>query len=511
MTTRISLAPNGLDDIWRDLGVPVTMLALGVALLGLLFHTEAAAAVQTWIDSTAYSHCFFVIPIAAYLAWERRQMVAGIPIVPMPAAVLLVLPLSFVWLVAERVGIMEGRQLVAMTILEVLFAAVLGWRMFRVLAAPLLYLFFLVPFGAFVTPALQNFTAGFIDIGLSVLGIPHYSNDYVIEIPAGSFYVAEACAGLRFLIASIAFGVLYSLLIYRSMARRLSFLAASIIIPIIANGFRALGIVVLGQVLGSAQAAAADHIIYGWVFFSVVLMLLILAGLPFREDMAQQARASLPVLSAAPSGRPLLVVGMLVAVAALGPAVAIWLNHAAQALVATPQVSFAIPPGCRAAPAGSAMPGTMMLDMDCPQGALTIMVQTFPPRSNPASMLVAQRLVTAELRAEDAVVSSLDVPGMEPPNWRYVATTNPAYTTATALWIDGRPAQGGLAERLIMARNSIFGSAHAPVLVSVSMRSQYPQMSPAEERRRQQFIGMFLQAQTTLPMQIERLSAEVLP
>src|SRR5581483_9036774 len=93
-----------------------------------------------------------------------------------------------------------------------------------------------------------------------------------------------ACAGLRFLIASIAFGTLYSCLIYRSFTRRALFMLASVIIPIIANGFRALGIVVLGHVLGSAQAAAADHILYGWLFFSIVILLLIMAGLPFRED-----------------------------------------------------------------------------------------------------------------------------------------------------------------------------------------------------------------------------------
>ena len=42
---------------------------------------------------------------------------------------------------------------------------------------------------------------------------------------------AEACAGLRFLIASIAFGVLYSVLIYRSYTRRTLFIVASIILP----------------------------------------------------------------------------------------------------------------------------------------------------------------------------------------------------------------------------------------------------------------------------------------
>ncbi|MDA8248073.1 MAG: hypothetical protein M0Z28_02750, partial [Rhodospirillales bacterium] len=47
-------------------------LAVAAVALMLLFHAEAAAALATWIDSTAYNHCFFVLPIALWLAWERR-------------------------------------------------------------------------------------------------------------------------------------------------------------------------------------------------------------------------------------------------------------------------------------------------------------------------------------------------------------------------------------------------------------------------------------------------------
>ena len=52
---------------------------LGLLLLGALFNAEVVAAVQTWDASTAYNHCFLVIPIALYLVWDRRQDIAGIP------------------------------------------------------------------------------------------------------------------------------------------------------------------------------------------------------------------------------------------------------------------------------------------------------------------------------------------------------------------------------------------------------------------------------------------------
>ena len=79
--------------------------------------------------STAYNHCFLIIPIAVYLAWDRRGTLRGLVPVPMPLVAAAVIPLAVVWLMAERLGIMEGRQLVAMTIVELLFLGVLGRRL----------------------------------------------------------------------------------------------------------------------------------------------------------------------------------------------------------------------------------------------------------------------------------------------------------------------------------------------------------------------------------------------
>ncbi|WP_276968651.1 exosortase, partial [Metallibacterium scheffleri] len=176
---------------------------------------EGAAAVATWWESTAYNHGFLVLPIAFWLLWERRAMLVGAVARPWPPALLAALPLAVMWFAAERLGIMEGRQLAAMALVQVLLIAVLGRDFYRRLLWPALYLFFLVPFGGFLVPALQNFTLGFINHGLDLLGIPYFSDGFSIEITAGKFYVAEACAGLRFLIASIAFGVLYAGVMYR--------------------------------------------------------------------------------------------------------------------------------------------------------------------------------------------------------------------------------------------------------------------------------------------------------
>jgi exosortase A len=492
-------------------------LALGIGLvaIGLLFHAEIAAALGVWETSTAYGHCVFVLPIALYLAWDRRTAIRGTMIVPLPLAALLAFPLALGWLAAERVGLMEGRQLVAISLVQVLFLAVLGWRMWRALAVPLLYLFFLVPFGAFVTPALQGFTARFIVVGLNILGISNYADNYVIEIPEGTFYVAEACAGLRFLIAAIAFGVLYACLIYRSPVRRAAFIATSIVVPIIANGFRGLGIVVLGHVLGSAEAAAADHIIYGWLFFSVVILVLIAAGLPFRQDGGPYA----PVrgrrdadLSGRPAmpGQMALAAALAIVLTASGPASAALIERAASGggIVAV-DPRFVVPPGCAAVSPEAepdAPPGAVRHRFRCDQTALTLTVATLPGRANPAAVIGAIRRMSGELEAEDAEFRTLRVAGGTPAGWRLVETSTPALMTAVSLWIEGAPAASGLGFRLGQAWRSVAGAGHDAVVIAAGIDPGVEHLSASGREASEAVLARFLGAQTDLADQVSRLS-----
>ena len=447
-------------------------LALGLVVLAVLFEEEIGAAIRVWTNSTAYNHCFLVLPIALYLAWDRRATLIGVPIRPVPWLAVAALPIGAAWLVAELLGIMEGRQLMLMCLVELLFLAVLGWRMFGKLAAPLLYLFFLVPSGGFIVPWLQSFTTKFIDFGLSLTSLPYFIDNYVIEIPEGTFYVAEACAGLRFLIASVAFGVLYAVLIYRSWPRRVIFIAVSIVVPIIANGFRALGIVWLGHLLGSAQAAAADHIIYGWIFFSIVILMLVVLGLPFRQDTLPAPSTSRPVPPPpVPLTLSLRAAGSLALCAVIGPLAAGLLDRAAASeRVAVPMASI---PGCQPEGAtdgsASAPPGGALLRFSCDGGAILLRVAIFPPRTGPSEILAEQRRMTGQMNGVELEVSPLHAPGTDVP-WRLVeAHELPPAAAASALWIDGRPSNGGLGMRLRQARTSLSGGTKAPVVVAAQL------------------------------------------
>jgi exosortase A len=273
----VAVAPG-----WRP-----ALLFIGIAALvfGIVFQREIAGAVQVWIESTAYTHCFLIIPLVGFLLWERRAIIAMVS--PSPTLwPLLAMPfLSGLWLIAAILDIQEARQILLVAMFEVVMLVALGPRVFRLFLAPLLFLFFLVPSGAFLVPTLQKITAQISVAGLEMLHIPVFSDGFMIEIPEGTFEVAEACAGLRFLIASIVFGCFFAVVMYQSAIRRAVFITLSLVVPIAANGMRALGIIVLAHLEGSAAAVEADHVLYGWFFFTLVIIILIAIGMTFAQKI----------------------------------------------------------------------------------------------------------------------------------------------------------------------------------------------------------------------------------
>jgi EpsI family protein len=133
---------------------------------------------------------------------------------------------------------------------------------------------------------------------------------------------------VRYLISSITLGCLYAYLTYRSMPRRVLFIALSVVVPIIANGLRAYMIVMIGHLSGMALATGVDHLIYGWLFFGLVMFIMFWIGSYWREDTdVPQPRTAQRVDERAGRGIPAMVAGVL-ALCALWPALAAYGEHA---------------------------------------------------------------------------------------------------------------------------------------------------------------------------------------
>jgi len=142
-----------------------------------------------------------------------------------------------------------------------------------------------VPFGDEIIEPLQVVTAKIAILLTGWSGIPAFFDGIYIDTPVGLFVVAEACSGIRFLIAMVTLAVLVAFTRFDRWSRRAAFMAVSIVVPIIANGVRAWGTIYMAQSQGLEFAAGFDHVFYGWFFFAfVVVFILGIAWRFFERD-----------------------------------------------------------------------------------------------------------------------------------------------------------------------------------------------------------------------------------
>jgi EpsI family protein len=181
--------------------------------------------------------------------------------------------------------------------LQAAVVSVVGLRMAREIAFPLAFVLFAVPFGEFLVPVLMEHTANFTVAALQATGIPVFREGNHFIIPTGRWSVVEACSGIRYLSASLMAGTLYAYLFYRSYYRRAAFIALSIAVPIVGNWLRAYLTVMIGHLFGSDVVAGFIHIVYGWVFFGVVMAILFAIGSLWREDEVVAASPSDPAVA----------------------------------------------------------------------------------------------------------------------------------------------------------------------------------------------------------------------
>jgi exosortase A len=247
------------------------------------YYKGLVTAVNIWAISEIFNHCFLVIPISFFLIYQKRVQLSQQPFV---VNYWLLLPLIGT-LLLYTFGVVGDIRLfmhiATFTSLPLLIWFVIGNQAAKIIAFPLYFMLFSVPFGEQLIPYLQEITTDLAVPLLEMTGIPVYRNGLYLDIPEGRFLVAEACSGISFLITSIVFGNLYAYVSFNRLPKRLFFICISLIVPIIANALRVYGIVLIAHLTDMEHAAGADHLIYGGVFFAIVLFLLIMIGEKLRD------------------------------------------------------------------------------------------------------------------------------------------------------------------------------------------------------------------------------------
>jgi len=297
MATPVSLS---LPRAWQR---AVPALALLLIWILFLYRETAAAMVTIWSRSDTFTHGFLVPPIVLWLIWRQREVIALQVPRAAPVAWVLMTGVAFLWLLGDLVAVHAVTQLTLVALLVLAVPAMLGWSVARLISFPLGFLFFCVPIGEFLLPPLMDWTAHVTVFALRLSGIPVYREGLDFVIPSGRWAVVEACSGVRYLIASLTVGALFAYMNYQSTQRRVLFFLVALVVPVLANWMRAYMIVMLGHLSGNKLAVGVDHLLYGWVFFGIVIMLMFIIGARWAEPESaagSSGRASSEATATAP-------------------------------------------------------------------------------------------------------------------------------------------------------------------------------------------------------------------
>ena len=271
-TAMLSAAPPAqsprLSGPWRT---PLAWLAAAAAALIAVTAQAWGAMLHQWWNIDTYNHLLLVPLIIAWLVALKEEDLARLTPRSFAPGLLVVAAALGVWRMGEGLGINLVAQAGAVGALQAAAVTVLGLRVGLLLALPLGMACFLVPFGDEIIPPLQFVTAEIAIALTHASGVAARIEGINIHTPAGLFIVAEACSGVKFLVAMVTIGVLVVFTRFTTWRRRAAFLALCVVVPILANGVRAWATIYIAQFIGAERASGFDHIVYGWVFFAIVV------------------------------------------------------------------------------------------------------------------------------------------------------------------------------------------------------------------------------------------------
>jgi exosortase len=276
-------------------------IGLLAASFGLLYADVIGSLVRDWATDDNYSHGFLIVPLAAYLAWERRSRLHGTPLKPNVAGLAIVAAS----LAVLAVGVLGAELFLARVSLLGVFAGgivfICGWGHLRVLAFPIAFLLLMIPIPALlfnqIAFPLQLLASRVGESSLSAAGIPVLREGNVIILANTSLEVAEACSGIRSLISLLTLGIVFGYFTDPRNTVRVVIALLTVPIAVVTNGMRVAGTGFAAHFYGREAAEGFFHTFSGWLVFVVALF--VLMGVQRMLHRLSPGRPSLPLAAPA--------------------------------------------------------------------------------------------------------------------------------------------------------------------------------------------------------------------
>ena len=288
MRPREDAASQGQPAPWS-----YALVALAGCILAYLFHRTILGQVKAW-EIEEYSHCFLIPPLA--IAWAVGRLKLDRPTLSpsLTGVAIIAGALMLKWL-----GDIIVNNWVATTAFLIAIGGMIvfvgGWRLFRVVLAPYVFLYFTVPLPqsvfASLTAEMQLLSSQLGTMGLHGLGVAAFQEGNIIDLGTIKLEAAEACSGLRYLFPLMSFGYMLAFLVHTGWRDRTLIFLATIPITILMNAMR---IVTVGYTVDMGNFILLDdtwHWAQGFAVFLASLGLLALASMALLK-LSRQPRTT---------------------------------------------------------------------------------------------------------------------------------------------------------------------------------------------------------------------------
>lgn len=269
------------DSAWLRASVA---FVIGLAFVLLAFLLSWRLLVVAWASSETYSHGFLIAPVSVWLTWRMRGRLAALaPQAFLPALVVLAAALAL-WAAGEVIEVNLVRFVAVIGMVQGLALLCFGPAVVRAAIFPLAFLFFMVPLGEGLIPWLMEGTADATIAALRLSGVPVLREGLHFALPTGRWSIVEACSGLRYMVAALVLSTLFAHLNFRTIWKGIVFVAVALAVSIVANWARAYLVVMVGHLSHMRYGTGSDHVVYGWVFFGIVMLVVFWMGMRYSEE-----------------------------------------------------------------------------------------------------------------------------------------------------------------------------------------------------------------------------------
>jgi exosortase len=268
--------------------------ALIAILTAILYFPVIKDLVGDWWNDSDYTYAFLVPPFVAYVIWHGFDGYRKIEVRPNHYG----LPVLLAALLLLFIGKLGADYFISRFSLWILIVGLVlylfGWRMLRSLAFPLSYLLLTIPLPGIIhneiTFPLQLFCSRAAASLIDLMGVPVFREGNILKVPHYTVEVAQACSGIRSLLALVAMGIGYGYFAERRLWVRAALVALMIPIALFTNSLRIMAVSLLGYAVDPSWAEGFAHLFSGWVIFLLALVLLFLAHSLIERALAHGVR-----------------------------------------------------------------------------------------------------------------------------------------------------------------------------------------------------------------------------